>query len=452
MAPQLFLDDFLIDRLEGLERRPEPPERSETPVLDSARFGCTQPYVTVLRESETGHFRLWYNRGPAVWHAESDDGVRWANPRVAWDLPRGYGASLVDHADRDDDPARRDKLANWQATRAKEDRPGDDAGMYVGFSPDGLRWTAYDRNPVLPTWPEGYGKPTRHDVGDIVDVAFDPLRGQYVAAVKLHAVPEDGYAPGPRAGGYPPARGVVHQPGFPPLGAAAAHLRAGWGGPGTVGVLRDGCHACTRRVAHRHGTDSPRRPALRPRGPEGRDRLLSVGDQPGRPALGAPSRAVPGPQPRAGSLGPCHDLDRAAVPVGDEMFLYYGGYARGHKVEPGTERQIGLARMKRDRYMALVPTREEGILVTRPFLVPGGRLTLNVRTMRGMVTTRLLGENGDPLDDLGAVDAAPVEGDELASEVRWPVRPEALRGRTARLEFRLRRAALFGFEFRVRSR
>jgi hypothetical protein len=40
----------------------------------------------------------------------------------------------------------------------------------------------------------------------------------------------------------------------------------------------------------------------------------------------------------------------AAVPVGDEVFFYYGGYARGHKVEPATERQIGLARMKRDRY------------------------------------------------------------------------------------------------------
>lgn len=28
--------------------------------------------------------------------------------------------------------------------------------------------------------------------------------------------------------------------------------------------------------------------------------------------------------------------------VGDEMFIYYGGYARGHKVERFTERQIGL--------------------------------------------------------------------------------------------------------------
>ena len=108
----------------------------------------------------------------------------------------------------------------------------------------------------------------------------------------------------------------------------------------------------------------------------------------------------------------------AAVPVGDEVFFYYGGYARGHKVEPATERQIGLARMKRDRYLALAPSGDEGTLVTRPFLVPGGRLTVNARATRGAVLVRLLDAEGKPLDDLGAADASPLDGDVLAGEVR----------------------------------
>ena len=137
----------------------------------------------------------------------------------------------------------------------------------------------------------------------------------------------------------------------------------------------------------------------------------------------------------------------AAVPVGDEMFFYYGGYARGHKVEPATERQIGLARMKRDRYLALVPTKEEGRLVTRPFLVPGGRLTVNARATRGAVLVRLLDPAGKPLDDLGAAEARPLDGDVLAGEVHWQESLDRLRGKPVRLEFRLRRAALFGFEF-----
>ena len=194
-GPHLFLDDHLVDRLEGLERRAEPIQRRERPVLDRKSFGCTQPYVTVIRDRESGRFRLWYNRGSAIWHAESANGLHWENPRVAWDLPRSYGASLIDDGDRARDPARRYKLANWQATRAREDKPGDDGGMYVGFSPDGFHWTASDRNPVLPTWPEGYDTPTRHGVGDIVDVYYDPLSRRCGAAVKVHAVPEDGYAP-----------------------------------------------------------------------------------------------------------------------------------------------------------------------------------------------------------------------------------------------------------------
>src|SRR5262245_57344314 len=109
----------------------------------------------------------------------------------------------------------------------------------------------------------------------------------------------------------------------------------------------------------------------------------------------------------------------AAVPVGDEMFFYYGGYARGHKVEPTTERQMGLARMKRDRYLALVPGNDEGRLVTRPFVVPAGRLTMNTRATRGAVFVRVLDPAGQPLDEPGASEALPLDGDVLAGEVPW---------------------------------
>src|SRR5262245_42252517 len=125
LGPQLFLDDYVIERLENLVRRVQPPARLEKPVLDSKTFGTTQPYLTVLQDPETKRYRLWYNRASAIWHAESADGVRWEKPRLAWDLPRSYGASLVDDRGREKDSSRRFKLANWQATRKREDKPGD---------------------------------------------------------------------------------------------------------------------------------------------------------------------------------------------------------------------------------------------------------------------------------------------------------------------------------------
>jgi hypothetical protein len=448
VGPQLFLDDHLIDRLEGLERRSEPPERLDVPVLDSKTFGCTQPYVTVIHDRERQRFRLWYNHGAAVWHAESDDGVHWANPRVAWDLPRSYGASLVDDGDRGQQPERRYKLANWQATRAREDRQGDDSGMYVGFSPDGFRWTAYDRNPVLPTWPDGYDKPTPHGVGDIVDVYYDPLTRRYGAAVKVHAVPADGFAPGPRAGkGIRRLVGLSTSPDFlhwerprrifkPDerddgllefYGMGAVHLR-GQLRIGLVRILRD---------------DLP----CDPGGPK--DGIGYSVLATSRDGLNWQRRREPflDRNPLRGSWDHAMTWIGAAVPVGDEIFFYYGGYARGHKVEPSKERQIGLARIKRDRYLAMTPTKEEGRLVTQPFVVPGGRLTVNARATRGAVFVRLLDVTGKPLEDRGAVEQRPLDSDSLAGEVRSQGSLDGLRGKTVRLEFRLRKAALFGFEF-----
>jgi hypothetical protein len=135
------------------------------------------------------------------------------------------------------------------------------------------------------------------------------------------------------------------------------------------------------------------------------------------------------------------------LPVDDEVFVYYGGYARGHKVAAATERQIGLARMKRDRYVALVPAKLEGTLRTRWFLVPGDRLTINARTMDGDVRVRLLDRDGRPLSDLGEPEARPITGDVLAAEVQWRKPLAALRGKPVCLEIVARQADLFGLAF-----
>src|SRR5437016_5626550 len=64
VGPQLFLDDYLIQRLDGLERQVQSPNRLDKPVLDNRTFGTTQPYLTVLPHTETNGYRIWYNHGP----------------------------------------------------------------------------------------------------------------------------------------------------------------------------------------------------------------------------------------------------------------------------------------------------------------------------------------------------------------------------------------------------
>jgi hypothetical protein len=452
-GPQLFLDDYLIARLDGLRRRIEPPVRLPRPVLDSKTFGTTQPYLTIVRDDARKCYRIWYNHGPAIWHAESSDGIRWARPRVAWDLRRSYGASLVDDGARAADAQRRYKLANWQATRGREDRKGDDGGLYVGFSPDGFRWTAHDRNPVLPTWPEGYPKISRHGVGDIVDVYYDPLRRRYGAAVKLHAVREDGYAPAPRAGqifrrlvGYSTSTDFMHwdRPWriFTPdkaddgllefYGMGGMHRRGGLT-IGLVRVLRD---------------DLPCDPGG-PRNGIGYAVLATTRDGVHWQRFREPflDRNL-----QAGSWDHAMTWIGGTLPVGDEVYFYYGGYARGHKIAASTERQIGLARMKKDRYAGLAPEKDEGTLRTRPFVVRGDRLTVNVQAPRGELRVRLLDGDGRPSTALGNSEAQPVSGDALAAEIRWPRSVGELRGKAMCLEFRLRHARLFAFELHGQDR
>src|SRR5205085_12670182 len=124
-------------RLEGLRREVQHPRRLDRPVLHSKTFGTTQPYLSVLRDPDTRRYRIWYNHGPAIWHAESDDAIRWRNPRAVWSLARCYGCSLVDEGPKAAGRPRRYKMAFWSATRPRDGRAGDTSGMYVGFSPDG---------------------------------------------------------------------------------------------------------------------------------------------------------------------------------------------------------------------------------------------------------------------------------------------------------------------------
>jgi len=155
--------------------------------------------------------------------------------------------------------------------------------------------------------------------------------------------------------------------------------------------------------------------------------------------------------PERGSWDHAMTWISGTLPVGDEVWFYYGGYARGHKVAPDRERQIGLARMKKDRYVGLAADREQGTLRTKPFLVPGDRLTVNVRAPRGEVRVRLLDETGKPLAALGDADAKPITGDVLAAEVRWPRSLGELRGKPICLEFRVRQGRLFGLELHDRK-
>ncbi|MCL4693251.1 MAG: hypothetical protein KJ060_12175, partial [Candidatus Hydrogenedentes bacterium] len=135
--------------------------------------------------------------------------------------------------------------------------------------------------------------------------------------------------------------------------------------------------------------------------------------------------------------------------VGDQVYLYYGGYKQGHKMNRFEERQIGLVRMPLDRYVARRASgATAGTLRTVPFRLSDENETLTVNAnIRGAVRVALRdGATGDVVPGFGLDECSPLSGDELRHTVRWG--DKALpNNKSVNVEFELKDADLFAFSF-----
>ena len=91
---QLFVDNFILDHLDGVERVFPAPERPADPVLDVGDLPwearCSPHPSAALQDPDSGKFKLWYvqplgddpfgDSGMALCYAESDDCLHWEKP------------------------------------------------------------------------------------------------------------------------------------------------------------------------------------------------------------------------------------------------------------------------------------------------------------------------------------------------------------------------------------
>ena len=139
--------------------------------------------------------------------------------------------------------------------------------------------------------------------------------------------------------------------------------------------------------------------------------------------------------------------------VGDEVYLYYGGYKQGHKVNRFEERQIGLVKMPLDRYVARRASGPApGTLRTVAFKL-GDRpavLLVNADATHGRLRVQVRDANsGDPLPGLSFADCEPITGNGLRLAVRWRgAGLSAVAGKAVQIEFEAMAASLFAFELR----
>ena len=428
-GPHLFIDDGLIASQEGLSRRVNCPRRDPAipnPIVTGKEDRCFQPFLTVLRDEAAGRFRIWYGMYTLqhdvaqshLGYMESEDGIHWRRPARQLDDPGPiqFGDSVIDHGPEWPDKARRYTVAWWH-----------NGGMKLATSPDGLQWTPLVPHVVL-----------RHN-HDIVNITRDTLRGRYVATasvyttgptwskerrVTMHSESTDLLNWSRPWYVLTPVDGIDE--GETQFYAMNGYLIRGDLWIGLVKVLRDDLRA--------EGT---------PEGAFGIGYTTLAWSRDGRNWVRDRTPFLE-PDPRPGAWDHAHAWIDCQLPVEDQVFLYYGGYKNGHKMNRFQERQIGLLRMPRDRYVSRDAGGEPGLLRTPVAVLQARSMTVNAE-VAGELTVAVLGADGAVLPGFSHADCRPLQGDALDAPVRWQADPADLAGTRVALEFRLREGRLYGF-------
>jgi len=427
----LFLDDHWIAEQKNLTRVIRSPARLPDPII-TWQDKCFQPYISVLRDPKTRRFRMWYNTAIDSSHShigymESDDGINFIRPfRELEDpsgLPVGFGAYVVDDGPECPDPAKRYKLA-WEKN-----------GLFTAFSPDGLKWTATSNERVL------------GGIGDIIALSRDPIRNRYLLTCKVNSRPEDGYH-----GSTPNAKEGTRRL----VGQCFSEDCIHWTGPERIIVADDQDEGITEfysigNVIARGGMLIGLLKVLRDDlSPEPEGDVTGIGytclawtydgitwHRDRQPFMDR--NLKPGTWDRAMTWGDC------PLPVDDEVFIYYGGYARGHKVERFKERQLGFARLKRDRFVSREAGLDQAMLRTVPFVLDTDELTINASVI-GDLRVGVLDETGTLIEGFNTTDCQRIQGDSLVHAPRWKQPLAALRGRTVQLLITATEARLYAFD------
>ena len=431
-GPYLFLDEFLIASSYNIQRVVQVPKRDANipnPIVTGKEDGCFQPYMTIVRDVDTKRFRIWYGHRSEdgsqstlhIGYMESEDGIHWERPvRVLPDPgPIQFGVGVVDLGPTCADPSKRFTYAWWHG-----------GGLRLATSFDGFAFTPVSNDPVI-----------LHN-HDITGLFFDALRDRYVATVSVYRG-SDAWTGKRRITMHSFSTDLLHwtQPhyvlvpdytideGELQFYAMDGYLQRGGLTIGMVKVLRDDLKA-----------DDPPDPSEA----YGVGYTTLAWSYDGETWI-RDTEPFFSPNPEKGTWDHAHVWVDEQLPVGQEVYLYYGGYARGHKVNRFEERQIGLVKMKQDRYVARIASEQMGEMVTRLIKINAKSLFVNADAEGGSLRIEIRDEIGAPITGFTFADCSVVTSDAVSQQITWKQPLETLNGRTVSIAFQLKDASLFAF-------
>ncbi len=511
---QFFVDDFIIEEMDGLRRVLNQPVKYEgNPVLH-----CDQPweqglrtsqYGSVIYDTEQGLFKMWYGvrsydeieNAAASAYATSEDGVVWTKPQLGLVEFRGSRSNNVifqsdppTKEDAERDPSMRKAYENSQRSMLdglcvmKDPVEKDPAKKYKmlcrgspalayfmvngAYSPDGIHWTPYEDNPIIPL---------RSDTEN--NVFWDTRIDRYVVLVRMFAAfgevdpSSNPTKPGNlRIVGRSQSRDFVNWTPAEVVLIPDAKDRETGGTFHDMEVLQyEGVYFGFLGINRKYKIRSSKPQAssenhieVHTTAEEGESEdveLTFSRDGVRWIRIGERKPFMPLVKPYDQRREWIHVFQPPLI-VGDEIWIYYAGRETAHAPNPmpplpsGTNpvnNAVALSKLRLDGFVSLEADNETGVLTTKPFKFNGDSLVVNADADDGELAVEIL----EYKNMYGSVDVTLIggftraecvafKGNNVRHTMAWKSGSElgSLEDKTIKLKFYLRRAKLYSFQFR----
>ncbi len=482
---QLFIDDWLIESLEGVRRQlNQPTKHKQNPVLvkDKPWEVGAPGYGTVHYDPKAKLFKMWYQTWKKVPEgslsegnlclATSRDGVTWSKPIIdkkggtnMVQVPKvtGFQCPGIFRDPAEKDPSRRYKMLFSCA-------PDGTAKTWmtsVGFSPDGIHWTAAKTLPLIPFsdtqicpfWDHRsrryiailrFGPPntrlvSRTESEDFLNwspkvTVFRQTRRDAVQATQFYQM-----APMPYATGYIGLIGAYHNETLKPIPpdkpwTDRQDLQLAYSRDSVTWFRVGGSGAVTNASLNREQDWSrqARAATFLPYGKMNKDWDW-------------------------GYITPYYTPE--PIIVNDQIHFFYSGSNAKHwwtwtgdppKKDPNAKppkKGVGLATLRRDGFVSINADEKGGTMTTRTFLFLGDGLVLNADAKDGQITVEALNADGKPIPGFGLETSQPVTTDNIRHSLAWKGHKDLhqLQGKPIRLRFHMKNARMFSLTPRTKS-
>ena len=431
---ELFVDDFVIDKLEGdaTLQLHQPKPQEVVLVTDKPWEGNTSAYYTIFRDGDL--YRAYY-RGShwdeqakkathpeVVCYAESKDGVHWVKHELGLCEFNGSKQNNIvwNQVGTHCFAAFKDQNPNCSAdARYKaiaRGRPTGKKGLYVFKSPDGIHWTPIKDEPVITN---GYF--------DSQNLAFWDSHAKTYR--EYHRTFVDG------------VRAIM-------TGTSSDYVN--WTEP----VLLDYGDAPNQHLYTNAVQQYDRAPHILLGFPT---RYLPKEGQRVEPTLMAshdglnfkrwldPVIPEDAPEDRGGNRSNYMTWGLVQLPGNDKEYSVYATEA----YYTGPDSRVRRFTYRVDGFVSLRGAAKGGTLLTKPLVFSGDEMQINFATNRsGSVRVAVEDEQGQPLAGFSLNDCQTLRGDSIQQTVRWSGgNLSSVAGKPVRIRFEVSDADIYSFKF-----